>query len=230
MADVQQVQVWIDRDYTDGVRDLKRLLATVAPQIEPFDTLSGMVSQIDNYISGFLRGDKWTVDKWRSEYGDLLRQADEHVAELNRRGTALQRIALMADTGSEVYKHFAEPYLRNGDKPSGWRIAEKMREIANDVIGSDPICDSCGREGQVQLTDEGGNRAWWACPACRASGASPTEIPERVEGDEPECPWCHVTADIPACEDRQAIDCECGGRYEAERATLFISRPMECRR
>lgn len=38
---------------------------------------------------------------------------------------------------------------------------------ANDVIGSEPICDSCGGEGQVRLTDEGGNRMWWACPTCR---------------------------------------------------------------
>lgn len=147
MADAKQVQVWIDRDYSDGIRELKRLLTSVAPHVEPLDTLLGMVSQIDNYIAGFLRGDKWTLDKWRHEYSELLKQADGHVAELNRRGAALQRIAMMADTGSEVYKQFAEPYLRNGDKPSGWRIAEKMREIASDVIGIDLICDSCGGEG-----------------------------------------------------------------------------------
>lgn len=167
MEDIHQVQVWIDRDYEDGMKSLRHLLATVAPQIEPFETLQGMVSQIDNYIAGFLRGDKWTIEKWREEYKLLMDQNDDHVAELNRRGNALQRIALMADTGSEIYKHFAEPYLKMGDKPSGWRIAEEMRQIANDVIGNDPICDSCGGEGQVQLTDEGDNQMWWACPACR---------------------------------------------------------------
>ena len=48
---------------------------------------------------------------------------------------ALQKIAMLADTGSDAYKEFAAPYLRMGDKPSGWRIAEEMRQVANDVVG-----------------------------------------------------------------------------------------------
>ena len=52
---------------------------------------------------------------------------------------ALQKIAMLADTGSDAYKEFAEPYLRMGDKPSGWRIAEEMRQVANDVVGSLPL-------------------------------------------------------------------------------------------
>jgi len=170
MADIHQVQVWIDRDYEDGMKALRHLLATVVPEIEPFDTLQGMVSQIDNYIAGFIRGDKWTIDKWREEYQVLTNRNDDHVAELNRRGTALQRIALLGDTMSEVH-HKAFDTGPGQPIANGWRVAEAMREVANDVIGSEPICDSCGGEGQVQLTDEGGNRMWWACPACR-HGAS----------------------------------------------------------
>ena len=52
---------------------------------------------------------------------------------------ALQKIAMLADTGSDTYKEFAAQYLRMGDKPSGWRIAEAMRLVANDVVGSLPL-------------------------------------------------------------------------------------------
>ena len=41
-----------DIDYEDGSRDLRDLLKLVAPQIEPLDSLSGMVSQINNFIAG----------------------------------------------------------------------------------------------------------------------------------------------------------------------------------
>jgi len=60
--------------------------------------------------------------------------------------------------------------------------------------------------------------------------AEPRELPERVESDEPECPWCHTTADMPSWEDRQTFDCACGGRFESERTTGFVSRPMEFRK
>lgn len=48
-----------DQDYEIGMKALRNLLATVAPQCKPMDTLSGLVSQIDNYIAGFICGDKW---------------------------------------------------------------------------------------------------------------------------------------------------------------------------
>lgn len=55
-----------DQDYEIGMNMLRNLLATVAPQCKPMDTLSGLVSQIDNYIAGFIRSDKWTIEetKW----------------------------------------------------------------------------------------------------------------------------------------------------------------------
>lgn len=43
---------------------------------------------------------------------------------------ALQVIAQLSDTGSDEYKKVAESYVRMGDKPSGWRIAEEMRWVA----------------------------------------------------------------------------------------------------
>jgi hypothetical protein len=79
---------------------------------------------------------------------------------------ALQQIALLGDTMSDVhYKRFntgpGQPIA------NGWRVAEAMREIANDAVGNVPLCESCDGEGQVQLADEGGNKGWWACPTCR---------------------------------------------------------------
>lgn len=49
---------------------------------------------------------------------------------------ALQQIAQLADTGSRAHK---ERFCPNGEGDgiaNGWRVAEAMREIANDVVGS----------------------------------------------------------------------------------------------
>ena len=49
---------------------------------------------------------------------------------------ALQKIAMLADTGSEVYKQrFDGTVLAD----NGWAVAEAMREVANDCIGSLPL-------------------------------------------------------------------------------------------
>jgi hypothetical protein len=80
---------------------------------------------------------------------------------------ALQRIAQLADTGSDEHKKRFNPNGEGDGIANGWRVAEAMREIANDVVGNVPLCDSCDGERQVQLADEGGNRMWWPCPACR---------------------------------------------------------------
>lgn len=66
---------------------------------------------------------------------------------------ALQRIAAMADTESQVHREFAEPYLRMGDRPSGWRIVEAMREIAIDCIGSEPLGESGGEQVNAELRE-----------------------------------------------------------------------------
>lgn len=50
--------------------------------------------------------------------------------------SALQQIAQLADTGSCVHK---ERFCPNGDGDgiaNGWRVAEAMREMANDAVGS----------------------------------------------------------------------------------------------
>lgn len=49
---------------------------------------------------------------------------------------ALQQIALLADTGSRAYKERFQGTIV-GD--NGWRVAEAMREIANDAVGSLPL-------------------------------------------------------------------------------------------
>ena len=58
---------------------------------------------------------------------------DDHHKQCVR---ALQAIALLADTGSPEHK---ERFCPNGEGDgiaNGWRVAEAMREIANDTIGS----------------------------------------------------------------------------------------------
>jgi hypothetical protein len=57
---------------------------------------------------------------------------DDHHKQCVR---ALQVIALLADTGSNEYKERFAPDGPDGI-PTGWRVAEAMREIANDVVGS----------------------------------------------------------------------------------------------
>ena len=56
--------------------------------------------------------------------------------------TALQKIALLADTGSEIHRATFGADSATGWTANGWRVAEKMREIANDVIGNEPLHDS----------------------------------------------------------------------------------------
>lgn len=48
---------------------------------------------------------------------------------------ALQTIAQLADTGSKAHKARFCPDGEDGI-PTGWRVAEAMREVANDVVGS----------------------------------------------------------------------------------------------
>lgn len=49
---------------------------------------------------------------------------------------ALQRIAQLADTGSRAHKERFNPNGEGDGIANGWRVAEAMREIANDVVGS----------------------------------------------------------------------------------------------
>jgi len=49
---------------------------------------------------------------------------------------ALTEIALLADTGSKAHKERFQPNGKGDGIANGWRVAEAMREIANDVVGS----------------------------------------------------------------------------------------------
>lgn len=49
---------------------------------------------------------------------------------------ALQKIAMLADTGSEIYK---QRFDGTGMADNGWAVAEAMRQVANDTIGSLPL-------------------------------------------------------------------------------------------
>jgi hypothetical protein len=68
---------------------------------------------------------------------------------------ALQLIALLGDTGSNEYKDRFDPDGPNGI-PAGWRVAEAMREVANDVIGYLPIMSRSPYRGfWCQFNDKG---------------------------------------------------------------------------
>ena len=52
---------------------------------------------------------------------------------------ALQKIAMLADIGSELHRKEFGPDSATGWTANGWRVAGKMREVANDVVGSLPL-------------------------------------------------------------------------------------------
>lgn len=69
---------------------------------------------------------------------------------------ALRKIALLGDTMSD--EHFTAFNTGPGQPiANGWRVAEKMREIANDAIG---ICDDCNGSGAVKV----GESEYADCP------------------------------------------------------------------
>lgn len=43
-----------DIDYEDGRRDAKDLLLLVSPEVTPMESLSGLLSQLNNYIAGLM--------------------------------------------------------------------------------------------------------------------------------------------------------------------------------
>jgi hypothetical protein len=64
-------------------------------------------------------------------------------AEVLRLRATLQRIALLADCGCEQHKQeYALHYALNQVAPSGWRVAEDMRQLANDAVGNLPLEDT----------------------------------------------------------------------------------------
>ncbi len=60
---------------------------------------------------------------------------------------ALQEIAQLADTGSKAHKERFQPNREGDGIANGWRVAEAMREIANDVVGSVSLPKSLYAEG-----------------------------------------------------------------------------------
>jgi hypothetical protein len=57
----------------------------------------------------------------------------------DRMRRALQLIAQLADTKSRAHKERFQPNGEGDGIANGWRVAEAMREIANDVIGHERI-------------------------------------------------------------------------------------------
>jgi hypothetical protein len=57
----------------------------------------------------------------------------------DRMRRALQLIAQLADTKSRAHKERFQPNGEGDGIANGWRVAEAMREIANDVVGHEQI-------------------------------------------------------------------------------------------
>jgi hypothetical protein len=64
----------------------------------------------------------------------------EAIKERDRLRATLQRIALLGDNMSDVHH---EAFGTGPGQPiaNGWRVAEMMREAANDVVGSLPLLE-----------------------------------------------------------------------------------------
>ena len=89
---------------------------------------------------------------------------------------ALKRIILIADTGTDEHREALKLYYDMGDTPTGWRVAEAMRAVAQEVLCSndgatqEPVmpqkCAKCSGGGMVQRwTGE-----YVECDACNARG------------------------------------------------------------
>jgi hypothetical protein len=90
------------------------------------------------------------ADEWEfvGDQNSLLQLLREEALRLQ---ATLQRIALLADTGSEVHRAEFGAESATGFTANGWRVAEKMREIANDAVGSLPIKSKYKRGDRVRI-------------------------------------------------------------------------------
>lgn len=59
-----------DVDYDDGMRDARDLLLLVSPGVTPMESLSGLVSQLNNYIAG-LKSCRDEALAMAAEYGQI---------------------------------------------------------------------------------------------------------------------------------------------------------------
>lgn len=69
----------------------------------------------------------------RNGANDATMSLSEHHARCIE---ALQRIALIGDTGSNQYREYFDGTIM---ADVGWRVADTMREVANSVVGDLPL-------------------------------------------------------------------------------------------
>lgn len=88
--------------------------------------------------------DEWEFVGDQNSLCQLLR------AEVLRLRQALQQVALLGDNMSEVHHR---TFDTGPGQPiaNGWRVAEKMRELANDVAGSLPLRSQFKRGDRVRV-------------------------------------------------------------------------------
>lgn len=80
-----------------------------------------------------------------------------------------------------------------------------------------------------RATDEF-KRSLWQIAAVAIRDPDDTPQPERIEGDEPQCPYCGLFHEVLDPPEDFTIDCECGWRFTATTKVVFISAPLEYRR
>lgn len=73
-------------------------------------------------------------------------------------------------------------------------------------------------------------RSLWQIAAVAIRDPDTTPQPERIEGNDPQCPYCGLVHEILDHPEDFTIDCECGWRFAATTKVVFISAPMEYRR
>lgn len=71
-------------------------------------------------------------------------------AEVLRLRQVLQQVALLGDNMSDVH-HLQFDTGPGQPIVNGWRVAEKMREVANDVVGSLPLKSRFSRGDRVRV-------------------------------------------------------------------------------
>lgn len=118
-----------DIDYEDGRRDARDLLLLVSPNVTPMESLSGLVSQLNNYIAG-LKADR---DERAVQKGHLLDEIGVMQRERNRLREAIRYWSYCTTSGMvancpEKRGELSELFIELGVTPSLENlVAESLR-------------------------------------------------------------------------------------------------------
>lgn len=192
MANAQQVQVMIDDDYVDGIAYLRNLFRKVAPTCEPFPTLTGLATQIDNYIAGLLHDLKRHPLSARV-YDEAISQEDIDAAEAILKaeskgigGSSEEEMQETLDTFQRLVAEMRSLWTARASlndrveslerELKAWELASRMRDDGECPTKQEQqqyldACDSCGGSGSVKVDFE--HPQWVPC-GCRSGQMAAT--------------------------------------------------------